>query len=195
MIVFVFDFGPDHGDVGDVAGGDPHFFAVEDVFVAGFARGGGHAAGVRAEAGLGQPEAAELFAGGEGRKPGVLLLVGAEGVDGIHDQRGLDADEAAQAGVAAFEFLHHEAVFDVGHAGAAIAFEVGAEEAQFAHDGHQFARKALGAETLLDDGDEVVFDEVAGCAADEQLIFTEAGIEMEKIETLKFESHDAPAVR
>ena len=33
-IVFVFDLGPDDGDVGDGAGGDPHLFAVEDVLVA-----------------------------------------------------------------------------------------------------------------------------------------------------------------
>ena len=45
-IVFIFDFGPDHGDVGDVAGGNPHLFAVEDVFVAYLAGGCGHAAGV-----------------------------------------------------------------------------------------------------------------------------------------------------
>ena len=83
-LVFVFHLGPDDGDVGDVAGGDPHLFAVEDVFVAGLAGGGGHAAGVRSEAGLGESEAAELFAAGQGGQPGVLLLVGAEGVDGIH---------------------------------------------------------------------------------------------------------------
>ncbi len=45
-IVFVFDLGPDDGDVGEIAGGDPHLFAVENVFIAGLARGGGHAAGI-----------------------------------------------------------------------------------------------------------------------------------------------------
>ena len=132
--VFVFDFCPDDGHVGDGAGGDPHLFAVEDVLVGGFARGGGHAAGVGAEAGLGEAEAAELFAFGEGGEPVVFLLFGAEGVDGIHDKRGLHADEAAQAAVAALQFLRHEAVFDVGHAGAAVAFEIGAEEAELAHE-------------------------------------------------------------
>ena len=155
-----------------------------------FARGGGHAAGVGAEAGLGEAEAAELFAAGESGEPGVFLLVGAEGVDGVHDERGLHADEAAEAGVAAFEFLHHQAVFDVGHAGASVALEVGAEEAELAHDGNQFAREALGAKAFLDDGDEVVFDEVARGATDEEFFFIEAGIEMEKVEALEFESHD-----
>ena len=66
-VVFIFDLGPDDGDVGDVAGGDPHFFAIENVLFAGFAGGGGHAAGIRAEAGLGQAEAAELFDRWRGR--------------------------------------------------------------------------------------------------------------------------------
>ena len=109
---------------------------------------------------------------------------------GYMHQRGLHADEAAKAGVAAFQFLHHEAIFDVGHAGAAVALEVGAEEAELAHGGNEFAREALGAKALLDDGDEVVFDEVARGAADEEFVFAEAGIEMEKVEALKFESHD-----
>ena len=183
-------FGPDDGHVGDGAGGDPHLFAVEDVLIAGLAGGGGHPAGIGSEAGLGEAEAAEFFAGGEGREPGVLLLLGAEGVDGVHDQRGLHADKAAQAGVAAFQLLHHQAVLDVGHAGAAVALEVGAEEAQFAHEGNKFARKAALAETLLDDGDEIVFDEVAGRAADEELVFREAGIEVKEVEALEFESHD-----
>ena len=46
------------------------------------------------------------------------------------------------------------------------------------------------AEAFLDDGDEVVFDEVAGGAADEEFVFSEAGVEMEKVEALEFESHD-----
>src|SRR5262249_15482457 len=54
----VFTFGPDHGDVGDGAGGDPHFFAVEDVAAAFFDGTGEHAAGVRAELRLGEAKAA-----------------------------------------------------------------------------------------------------------------------------------------
>ena len=125
----------------------------------------------------------------EGREPGILLLVGAEGVDGIHDERRLHADEAAQPGVAALELLHDKAVFDIGHAGASVAFEIGAEEAELAHDRDELAREAADAKAFFDDGHEVVVDEVAGGAADEQLFFIEAGVEMEKIESLKLESH------
>ncbi len=137
-----------------------------------------------------RPKQPSLFSAGEGGEPGVFLLVRAEGVDGVHDECGLHADEAAESGVAAFQLLHHEAVLDVGHAGAAVALEVGAEEAEFSHDGDELARKALGAETFLDDGNEVVFDEVARGAANEEFVFAEAGIEMEEIDALEFESHD-----
>jgi len=41
-IRFVLDLGPDDGHVGDGAGGDPHFFAIEDVLISGLAGGGGH---------------------------------------------------------------------------------------------------------------------------------------------------------
>ena len=33
----------------------------------------------------------------------------------------------------ALQFLHDEAVLDIAHAGAAVAFQVGAEEAEFGH--------------------------------------------------------------
>ena len=105
----------------------------------------------------------------------------------------MHADKAAESGVAAFQLLHHQAVLDVGHAGAAVAIEVCAVKAKFAHDGDQLARKTLGAEALLDDGDEVVLDKVARSFADEQFVLAEAGVEVDKIEALKFEAHDLPA--
>ncbi len=58
---------------------------------------------------------------------------------GYMDQRGLHADERAHAGVAALQFLHDQAVFDVRHPGAAVAFEAGAEEAEVGHGLDQFA--------------------------------------------------------
>ena len=189
MSFFVLYLGPDDGDVGDGAGGDPHLFAVEHVLVADFAGAGAHAAGVGAEVGLGEAEAAELLAGGQLRQPVVLLLVGAEGVDRIHDQRRLHADEAADAGVAALQLLHDQAVLDIGHAGAAVAFDGRAEEAQFAHGLDQFAREAAVAIALLDDGNEVVFDKVAGGVASEALFFREQVVESEKIYAFELKCH------
>jgi hypothetical protein len=113
----------------------------------------------------------------------------AEGVDGVHNQRGLHADKAAKARVAAFQLLHYQAVFHVGHAGAAVALEIGAEEAQLAHHGNKFAGETALAEAVFDDGDEVVFNEIASGAADEELVLRKAGVEMEEVEVLEFEGH------
>ena len=110
-----------------------------------------------------------------------FLLVAAKGINGIHDQRGLHAHERTHAGVAAFQFLHHQAVFDVGHSGATVAFEAGAVEAEVGHGLDQFAREAAGAIALLDDGNQVVFDELAGGIADQTLVVAEQGVEVDEI--------------
>ena len=185
----VFDFGPDDGDVGDAAGGDPHLFSVEDVVVAVFACAGSHASGVGAEVGFGEAEAAEFFAGGQFGKPAGFLLVGAKGVDGVHDECGLDADEAAEAGVAAFQFLGEQAVLDVVEAGTAVAFEGGAEEAEVAHGANEFAGEASVAVALLNDGDEFVFDEGPGVGADEEFVCREKGVKQNEVYALILECH------
>jgi hypothetical protein len=110
-------------------------------------------------------------------------------VDRIHDQRRLHADEAADAGVAALELLGDEAVFDVGEAGAAVALDGRAEEAELAHGLDEFAREAAVAVALLDDGDEVVFDEIACGVAGEQLVFRKQAVEAEKVYALELECH------
>ena len=53
LVIFVFDLRPNHGHVGNRAGGDPHLLAVEHVLFADFAGTGTHAAGVGAEIRLG----------------------------------------------------------------------------------------------------------------------------------------------
>ena len=110
-------------------------------------------------------------------------------------ESGLHADEAAHAGVAALEFLRHQSVFDVAHAGAAVAFERRAEEAEIGHGLDQFARKAAGAVALFDDGNEIVFDELARGVAHQALFFGEQRIELDEIDTAKFDGrHDGISV-
>ncbi len=46
FVVLIFNFCPDHSDVGDGAGGDPHLFAVENVFIARLFGTGFHSAGI-----------------------------------------------------------------------------------------------------------------------------------------------------
>ena len=73
------------------------------------------------------------------------------------------------------------------HAGAAVAVERCAEEAEIGHGLDQFAGKAAGAVALLDDGDEIVFDELARGVADQALFFGEQGIEFDEIDAAEFD--------
>src|ERR1700728_396977 len=190
-IVLVFDFGPDDRDIGDGAGGDPHFFAINHVFGADFFGPGAHAAGVRAEVGFGQAEAAELFSLLHRRQPGLLLFVAPELVNWIHAESGLHAHETADARVAALKFLRHQAVFHVAHAGASVAFQGRAEKAQIGHGLDQFTRKAAGAGAFLDNGDQVVFDELPRGIANEALFVGQQGIVLDEIDAAEFDGrHD-----
>src|SRR5580704_6263406 len=80
FIVFVLHLGPDHGDIGDRAGGDPHLFAIEDVFFANFAGAGAHAARIRTEVRLSKAKAAEFLSFLQSRQPSLLLLLAAKRV-------------------------------------------------------------------------------------------------------------------
>ena len=154
-----------------------------------FLGAGAHAAGVGTEIGLGQAEAADLFALLHHREPCLFLLVAAKSVDGIHGQRRVHADERANAAVAALQFLHDQSVFDIRHPGAAVAFEAGAIEAQVRHGLDQFLGEAAGAVALLDDGDEVVLDEFAGGVADQAFFVREQGVEFEEINSPELDGH------
>src|SRR6185437_4942196 len=109
-----------------------------------------HAASVRAVIGLGQAEAADMFAGRQLRQVFLALRLGAEGVDRIHHQRGLHAHRRAVAAVDALDLAGNEAVADISDIGAAIALDGRAEEAELAHLVHDLAVEALLAEGALD---------------------------------------------
>ena len=117
----------------------------------------------------------------------MFLLVATEGVDGIHHESRLHADETAHARVATLQFLRHQAVFHVGHARAAIALEIGAEEPQLRHRLHQFAWEAARAIALFDDGDKIVFDELASGIADQALVIGEQSVEIDEINAAKLD--------
>mmetsp|Transcript_32716 Transcript_32716/g.77837 ORF Transcript_32716/g.77837 Transcript_32716/m.77837 type:complete len:278 (+) Transcript_32716:477-1310(+) len=81
--------GPDDADVRDRRVRDPVLGAAQQVVVPLVDGLGDHAAGVRAVVGLGKAEAAHELAGRQAGEEALLLLLGAEKVDGVHDQRGL----------------------------------------------------------------------------------------------------------
>ena len=90
-----------------------------------------------------------------------LLLLGAVGEDGVHDQRALHGDEAAHAGIGALQLLHDEPVLHVAHAGAAVAFEVGAEKAELGQFGDQLGGEAGVAEAIADERHDALLGEAA----------------------------------
>ena len=148
--------GPHQRHVGHRPVGDPQLLAVQHVALALLARRGQHPARVRPEAGLGQPEAAQGLTFLQTRQPLLLLLLRAVGEDGIHHQRALHRDEAAQPGVAPLQLLHNQAVLHRRHPGAAIAFQVRSQVAQPADFRDQFGGKGAGLRVLLDDGLDVL---------------------------------------
>ncbi len=187
LVVFIFDLSPDHGDVGDGSGSDPHLFAVQDVLFANLRRPRPHAARIRSEVRFSQSEAAKLFAFLHRGQPCAFLLLGAEGVYRIHHQRRLHTDKRAHAGISAFQFLRDQSIFHVRHAGAAIAVQRGAEESQISHRLYQFAREAPGAVALLNDRYEIVFNEAARRVAHHALVIIQQRVEADEVHTTEFD--------
>ena len=172
---------PDHRHVGHAAVGDPGLLAVEDPGVALAPGGGAHARGVRAEIRLGQPEAADRLAALQARQPLLLLLLGAVGVNGVHDQRALHGNEAADAGIGALQLLHDEPVLHIAHAGAAVAFQVGAQEAELRHLRDEFGREARVAVAVADQRQNPLFGKTPRGLPHHQLLFAEQGVDAEVV--------------
>ena len=103
----------------------------------------------------------------------------------MHHQSALHGDEAAQAGIASFEFLHDLAVGDVGHPGAAVAAQVRAEKSQFGHLRHQVHGEGGFAVVLLDDGENFAVDKFAGRLAHQALVVVQQRINFQEIDTGK----------
>jgi len=179
---FVLAFGPDDGNVGEGAVGDPHFFAVEDVLAAFLDGAREHPAGVGAELRLGEAEAANGFAFLEQWEPFIFLGLASIGVNRVHHQAGLDGDETAQAGIAALEFLVHQAVGNVRHFRAAVALEVRAEKAEFTQLRHKLHRESSFAAVFFDDGENFVVDELASSLANKFFFVVEQGVKLDEVD-------------
>lgn len=104
-------------------------------------------------------------------------------MDGEHDERALHADEAAQARIGAFKFLHQESVLDVVHTGATVAFEIGAEEAQGGHFGDKLRGEGGAVEGVAHERLRGFVNEAARGGADQQFLFGQEGIKVHVIDT------------
>src|SRR5215216_1599808 len=174
--------GPDHGHIRDAAIGDPHLGPVEHPVAALLAGAGAHPGRVGAEVGLGQAEAADHLAGGHGRQPAPLLLLGAVAPDRVHGQGALDRDEAAGPGVAGLQLQAGQAVADGVGAGAAVALQVHAEQAQVAELLGQLAGQLAALEPAGDLGQHPVGDEAAGGVADQPLLLRQLPVQVEEVQ-------------
>ncbi len=175
--------GPDDGDVGDRAVGDPHLGAVEHPVAPVPPGVRAHGARVGAGVRLGQPEAADEPAGGHAGQPLLLLFLRAVLPDGVHRQGALDGDEAAQAGVDGFEFQAGQAVGHGTGTGAAVALQVHAEHTRLAQPSGEFPR-GYGSplEPVRDVGAQVAVAHGADGVADVAFLVGQQGVDPEQVE-------------
>ena len=89
---------------------------------------------------------------------------------GIHHERRLHGNEAAQRRIAALDFLHHQPVLHVRHTGAAVTFECGSKESQLRHLRNELRGKFSFAIVLLDYREDLIVDKLASGLA-RQLFF------------------------
>src|SRR6185312_5647761 len=94
-------------------------------------------------------------------------------------------DERTYAAVSALQLLHHQSILDIRHSGAAVAFQAGAEESEFRHGLYQLAGKTSCAVAFLDNGHEIVFDELPRVIAHQALLFREQRIEFDEVNVLE----------
>ena len=190
--VGVAELGPDHRDVRHAAVGDPRLLAVDHEFIAVLHGSREHACRVRAEVGLGQPEAAHRLALLHRGQPTLLLLIGPVRVDGVHREAALHRDKTAQSGVAALELLHDQPVFDVAQPGAAVAGNVRAEESEIGDRRCQFVRECPVAEVLRDQRHELILDELSRGLPHQQLFLAQQRVELHEVDASKLEHQCLP---
>src|SRR5690606_25187287 len=189
----VFGLRPDNGDVGQVAVGDPHLGAVDHPVAAIPARVRLHVRRIGAAMRLGQAKAADDLTGSHARQPLAPLLVAAVGEDRIHAQRTLHADEAADARVAAFQFLADQAVLHTAHAGAAVFFrQRGTEQAEAGDLRDQLAWETALVEALADDRQYLLVGESRHRVLDHPLLVGQQGTDIVEIGRIEAHGQEAP---
>ena len=144
-----------------------------------------HVGRVRAAVRLGEAEAADQLARRHARQVLLLLLLAAVGMDRVHAEARLHGDEAAEAGVAALEFLADEAVADGVHAGAAVAFERAAEQAEPGDFGNQLPRERVILEVLADHREHAVVDHAGDGVLHHPLLFAQQAANVEQVDRVQ----------
>ncbi len=103
----------------------------------------------------------------------LLLLLRAKGIDGEHGKRALDGYKGTQATIARLKFLAGQAVANGAQAGAAVAFEMHAQQAKSGNLGYEVAWEGAGLKVLADNGQDALADEFAHGIAHHALFFAQ----------------------
>jgi hypothetical protein len=130
---------------------------------------------------FGEAEAADRVAGRHPGQPFLLLRLGAVPPDRVHGERTLHGDQAAQPRVGRLHFPAGDAVRDRAHAGAAVAGQVHAEQAELAEFGHQFAGERASLEPVRDVRHDTVSRVAAHRVADQALIGRQLVVDPEQV--------------
>ncbi len=174
-------FGVCFGDHQKVMGfrrqADPHFFAVEDIFVTHPAGGGGHAGDIAARARFRQAESGVFFAHCLRNQKLLLLFLRAPLQQGHTVQPHVDGHNHPQSGVGPFEFLAHQAQRDVIKTLPAVAHrDIDAENAQFRHAWQDSRIHLLSAIPFTDGGNHLFFGKIAHDLLRLNMFFTQREI-------------------
>ncbi len=166
----ILSFCPNNCDISDGRVGNPHFGTIQDVGIAVVFHVGKHPVWIGACIGFGEAEAADEFAFCQFGQVMATLLFGAEFINRVHHQRTLHGSHGAHAGVAAFQFLHDDAVGDFVHAAAAILCrEGGAKGTDFGQTLEKVCRAFGTVGVVFDDRADFGFHPVAHGIAGEQV--------------------------
>ena len=128
-------------------------------------------AGVRAGAGLGQPERGEPLAGGEVGQPLLLLLLGPEQEDRHRPERGVRGDRDRHRRVDPRQLLDRDRVRErVAAAAAVLLGDRDAHQPELGHLGDELVREAVLAVELLGDRRDLLERERAHRVADQLVL-------------------------
>jgi hypothetical protein len=150
---------PDDDDVGDGAVADPALCPVEHPTPGLAASGRLERDRVGAVGGLGERESSDRVEAGHGGQPALLLLLAAEQVDRLHREPRLDAEERAEAAVAAVKLHVDEAARERAHARAAVAGDVLAVEPEVREAAQELPGQLRGLPVLVDRRQHLIVDE------------------------------------
>ncbi len=101
---------PDDGDIRDRSICDPCFIAVNNPVGSIGSREGFHLDRIGSNIWFSKGERTNQFTSRHTRQPGLALLLGAEGMNRMHSQRPLNADERTNSGITGLKFLTDKSV-------------------------------------------------------------------------------------